>query len=205
MPPRDYPQNVFINCPFDDDYQPIFNAIVFATYDCGYIARCALEQDNGSISRFEKIYKMISECKFGIHDISRTELDDTNHLPRFNMPLEFGVFLGARRYGGHLQKTKNCLILDRERYRYQKFISDISGQDIRSHQNEPEKAIKHVRNWLNNSSKATIPSGDRIYSRYISFINNLPDLCDTLKLNRDEIEFNDYVVLVSQWLRANNW
>lgn len=32
----------------------------------------------------EKIFKMISQCKFGIHDISLTELDPSNHLPRFN-------------------------------------------------------------------------------------------------------------------------
>ncbi len=205
MPSRDYSQNVFINCPFDDEYQPIFHAIVFAIYDCGYIARCALEQDNGGISRFEKIYRIILECKFGIHDISRTELDDINGLPRFNMPLEFGVFLGARKYGGNLQKAKSCLILDREKYRYQKFISDIAGQDIRAHQNDLGKTVKHVRNWLNNASNATIPSGDRIFNRYNSFKENLPVLCDALMLNRNEIEFNDYVVLVSQWLKANNW
>jgi len=32
------------------------------------------------------------------HDISRTELNE-HSLPRFNMPLELGLFLGASRFG----------------------------------------------------------------------------------------------------------
>jgi hypothetical protein len=35
--------NVFINCPFDDEYKPLFDAIVFAIYDMGFVARCARE------------------------------------------------------------------------------------------------------------------------------------------------------------------
>lgn len=30
-----YDENVFINCPFDTDYEPIFNAVVFATLSAG--------------------------------------------------------------------------------------------------------------------------------------------------------------------------
>ena len=56
------------------------------------------------------------------------------------MPLELGLFLGAKRFGRGEQKSKTCLILDVERYRYQKFISDISGQDIAAHCGEVGKA-----------------------------------------------------------------
>jgi len=48
------------------------------------------------------------------------------------MPLELGIFLGAKRFGGPKQKRKNCLILDREKYRYQQYCSDIAGQDIKA-------------------------------------------------------------------------
>lgn len=41
-------ENVFINCPFDDEYQPLFRALVFAVQDCGFVARSALERDDGS-------------------------------------------------------------------------------------------------------------------------------------------------------------
>lgn len=40
-----YNDNVFINCPFDSAYKPLFDAIVFAVHDCGFVARCALEEE----------------------------------------------------------------------------------------------------------------------------------------------------------------
>ncbi len=76
---------------------------------------------------------MIAECKFGIHDLSRTQLDKISGLPRFNMPLEFGIFLGAKFLGENEQKRKMCLVFDEAPYRYQMYLSDIAGQDISSH------------------------------------------------------------------------
>ncbi len=96
MLPKDYASHVFINCPFDKQYQPIREAIIFAIFDCGFIPRSVLEENNSSDVRFEKIKHLISISKFGVHDISRTSLDSRNKLPRFNMPLELGVFIGAK-------------------------------------------------------------------------------------------------------------
>src|ERR1043166_8044058 len=128
--PEQSEHGVFINCPFDDLYRPIFEAIVFAVHDCGYIARSSLEVTDASQVRIEKIATIIGPCRFGIHDISRTELDRDTQLPRFNMPLELGLFLGAKRFGSARHRSKTCLILDVDRYRYQKFISAIAGHYI---------------------------------------------------------------------------
>jgi len=118
-----YSRSVFINCPFDEDYRQTFNAIIFTILNCGYVPRCAMEIEDAGETRISKICNIISECKFGIHDISRTELDQDSQLPRFNMPLELGMYFGAKRYGDKKQKQKTCLILDREQYRYQIFIT----------------------------------------------------------------------------------
>jgi hypothetical protein len=126
-----YDASVFINCPFDDAYGPTFRALVFAVHDSGFFARCAREADNAGEVRIQKIARIIRECRHGIHDLSRTDLDPHIHLPRFNMPLELGIFFGAQMVGSGKQKTKNCLILDMEKYRYRDFCSDISGQDIK--------------------------------------------------------------------------
>ena len=75
---------------------------------------------------------LIEVCRFGVHDISRIERDAVNDLPRFNMPFELGLFLGARRFGKGDQRRKLCLVLEAERYRYQKFLSDIAGQAFAS-------------------------------------------------------------------------
>ena len=85
---------------------PCLNAIVFAVHDCGFMARCALEEEDTSQVRIDKIYAIIADCRYGIHDISRTELDEVSGLPRFNMPLELGIFLGAKKFGVKEQKKK---------------------------------------------------------------------------------------------------
>ena len=104
-----------------------------------FIPRCALEEDDASQVRIDKIYEIIADCRYGIHDISRIELDEPSGFPRFNMPLELGVFLGAKKFGSEEQKGKKCLILDKEPYRYQHFMSDIAGQDIQDHSNTQEE------------------------------------------------------------------
>ena len=196
-----YSDNVFLNCPFDLAYNPLFNAMVFAVHDCGFNARCALEEEDASQVRIDKIYNIIETCRYGIHDISRTELDKTSGYPRFNMPLELGVFLGAKKFGINEQKRKSCLILDKEPYRYQQFISDIAGQDIQAHNNNPEEIIKVVRNWLRNASKReTIPSGSIIWEHYQDFMRDLPQLAQECQLEIEELIFNDYTLMLLEWL-----
>ena len=124
------------------------------------------------------------------------------------MPLELGLFLGARRFGGGKQHQKLCLILDSEPYRYQKFCSDIAGQDIRSHDGEPTRAVGLVRNWLRNASLESgvvIPGGASMAERYELFQEQLPLLCDQLRFDRSELIFNDYTTLIAEWLKANSW
>lgn len=200
-----YETSVFINCPFDDSYRDtFFRAIVFTIADCGFSARCALERSNAAEVRIEKIFRIVSECRLGVHDISLTELDKTHDLPRFNMPLELGIFLGARRFGPGRQKRKSCLILDRERYRYQKFCSDISGQDPVSHNGDPLRAIRCVRNWLKDEqSEASIPGSQRIQKRFGTFRNELPIIADLLQLEPDDLSFNDLLTVITEWLDLN--
>ncbi len=207
MPVRSYEQGVFINCPFDPDYAPIFDAIVFAVHDCGFVARSALEEDDGARVRIDKIYRIISECRLGIHDVSRTELDPTLDLPRFNMPLELGVFLGARRFGRGPQREKRCLILDRERFRYQAYLSDLSGQDIRAHGDDPAEAVRAVRDWLSHSApgEVMLPGGRKMSERYGLFLRELPAILGEAEIERDELIYNDYTTMVVAWLKANPW
>jgi hypothetical protein len=201
-----YEDSVFVNCPFDSDYKSIFDAVVFAIHDCGYVARCALEIDDSGVTRIHKIQEIIANCKFGIHDICRVELDAASHLPRFNMPLELGIFLGAKRYGNKRQKSKSIKILDIDKYRFQKFCSDISGQDISAHNGDPDEAIKVVRNWLHKTlQNVTIPSGSTLVERYKTFTANLPMLCESLNLTVSELTFLDFQNLAVEWILNNPW
>jgi hypothetical protein len=143
-----YSRSVFINCPFSPDYQPIFRAILFAVFACGYRPRCAFELSDSAVNRLSKVEAIIQQCGLGIHDISFMKLDSKTRLPRFNMPFELGLFLAARRFGGGRQSRKIALILDRTTYRYRAALSDISGQDVRTHGGRASNAIREVRDWL---------------------------------------------------------
>ncbi|MDQ6664043.1 MAG: hypothetical protein M3Z23_06590 [Acidobacteriota bacterium] len=196
--------DVFINCPFDPAYKPTFEAIVFAIYDLGFVARCALAIDDASESRQEKIFELIEQSRYGIHDISAVSIDANTGLPHFNMPLELGLFLGCKRFGPPPQRRKGCLILDIEKFRYRDFISDVAGQDIHAHNGKPGQAIVEVRNWLSTASKRKkLPGGEAIAERYAHFREQLPSLCDALRRHENSLTFSDLSEMISLWLKTN--
>lgn len=200
-----YDDNVFINCPFDEAYRPLFRALVFAVHACGMTARSALEVDNGAEVRIDKIARIIGQCRHSIHDISRTEPDATSGLPRMNMPFELGLFLGAKRYGTAEHQSKTCIIFDRERYRYQQFLSDIAGQDIRAHRNDPAELIRSVRNALATMRPAgsLLPSGRLIRERFETFLHDVPTMCAELQLDPEDLGHRDLAEVITTWLERN--
>jgi hypothetical protein len=201
-----YGDSVFLNVPFDSRFKRIFDSLVFAVHDCGFTARSALEVEDSGQARVDKILDIIDQSKFGIHDISRAGLDRVTKLARFNMPLELGFFLGAKRYGSTKHQQKRCLVLDREKYRYRNFCSDISGQDIRAHRDEPRDAIRAVRDWLSSHrSGVQMPGGSAMFERYEAFRTQLPAQARDVRLNHTELTFGDYTKLVVGWLKKNPW
>jgi hypothetical protein len=201
-------KDVFINCPFDAQYRPLLRGLVFAVHDCGFSARSALEVEDSGEVRVQKIIRLIGECPYAVHDISRVELDKQTSLPRFNMPLELGLFLDARAFGDAVNQQKRCLVLDNNPFRYQTFCSDIAGQDIRAHGGKVAAAIEIVRNWLSTTSPAqgtVIPSGSVIAGRYKKFQIALPSTSEKLQLNPKRLTFGDDVNRIAAWQRENPW
>lgn len=204
--PLNFARHIFINCPFDTRYRRLFNAIVYTVHDLHFRPRCAFEASNTGQIRLHKILDIIAECKFGIHDLSRTELDTASGLPRFNMPLELGLDLGCKHYGQSYQREKVLLILDIEQHRYQQFISDIAGQDISSHSGRVRDVIDIVREWLRpelDPQVMIIPGGDEIWRRYRRFLKALPDICAFHHWNRARLGFSDYSAAAAAWITAN--
>lgn len=200
---KEYGQNVFINCPFDDDYAPIFESIVFAINDAGFRPKCARERLDSSQVRLQKIIELISASRYSIHDLSRTTLDSATSLPRFNMPLELGIDLGCKAFNPDCV-DKSLLIFDSEQYRFQKFVSDLSGQDIHQHGNSAKAAVTHVRDWLRaESGRTDLPGGAAIYGRYEVFRTDLPEICSKLKLDLAQLTFADFSYTIAQWLETH--
>lgn len=201
MARKGYNRSVFINCPFDERYVPLFRAAVFAVLRCDHYVRCAIEEDDASEIRLSKILRMIEESRLGIHDLSRTESDPKTHLPRFNMPFELGLFLSAKHFGRGEHDRKSCLVFERRRHSYEAFISDLKGQDISAHRNDPRVMMIKIRDWLSTNSRSVpMPGGHVIWIHYQAFRRWLPRKCRREGLRERDLTFHDFCNLVYEWI-----
>lgn len=164
-----FEDNVFINCPFDDDYFSLLRPLLFTVIYLGMRPRIALEALDAGEARLEKIVGLIRESKYAIHDLSRIQAKTAGELYRLNMPFELGIDFGCRRFGRGSLKTKRSLVLETERHRYKAALSDLSGMDIESHDNTPFKVIEVVRNWLKNTCSLQAPGPTRISGAFSDF------------------------------------
>ncbi len=144
-----FDRNVFINCPFDEEYLPLLRPLLFTILYLALNPRIALESLDSGRPRIDKIVELIQESQYAIHDLSRLQAREAGEYFRLNMPFELGIDVGCRLFS-HEGKAKQCLILETERYRYQAAISDLSNSDISAHKNDPQSLVRGVRNWLNN-------------------------------------------------------
>jgi hypothetical protein len=144
-----FEKNVFINCPFDEEYYPLLRPLLFTVLSFGFNPRIALERSDSGEQRINKICQLIRSSRYAIHDLSRLQSKKKNEFYRLNMAFELGIEYGIR----HLSptgrfKTKRCLILGRERYTFMKALSDLAGVDIKNHKDDPLVLIRELRNWF---------------------------------------------------------
>lgn len=59
----DFDRNVFVNCPFDEDYLPLLRPILFVAMYLGLTPRIALESLDSGRPRIEKIIALIKQSK----------------------------------------------------------------------------------------------------------------------------------------------
>jgi hypothetical protein len=88
-------QPVFINCPFDEDYQPLFKAMIFCVTFLDHYQPTFSESISSSEFRLKIITKLIREAKLCIHDLSRNTSTKEGEKARFNMPFELGLDMGS--------------------------------------------------------------------------------------------------------------
>ncbi len=182
------PFDVFINCPFDEQYKPLFESIVFTITACNYNARCALEVENGLDIRYDRLCRLIDECRHSVHDRSRTELSFSD-LPRFNMPFELGLTMGAKRFGGRQRRDDSALIMVAEKYRLPAYLSDLGGNDPLAHKREPEEVVKIVRKYLHAGPDGIpAPGAANILGRLARFKRELPAIASGLNLETSELD-----------------
>lgn len=163
-----FDQNVFVNCPFDDDYLPILQAILFCLIDCNLVPRIATERIDSGEQRLEKIVELVQSSRYSIHDLSRVQSSDPDEYARLNMPFELGIDVGLARSGSAAYASKKLLVIARDPYKYQIAISDIAGWDIRPHADDYEQAVREVRRWLH-SLRLTELGASQIIGHFYDF------------------------------------
>jgi hypothetical protein len=141
-------QSVFINCPFDAAYAPLFDAILFATVCCGFKPRSALESGNVSDPRMDRIVRALFESRYSIHDLSRNRGEGEEGFARFNMALELGMAVARRYMTQGSRQRHEWMLLVPDGHHYHRYISDLSGFDPFRHDGTVEILIKRVMNWL---------------------------------------------------------
>lgn len=201
--PADYDKRVFINCPFDTDFKPMFDAIVFAIHDLGFQARHALI-DEGKAVRIERITQELVNSKFSLHDLSRVELDD-NKLPRFNMPFEAGIAYALHALKPARREHHLC-VLESEKFRYQASCSDLAGLDPKAHNNDPAKAIECVRDFLRKKAAIELPGATHVARRFDVFSNLLAATAHpTISLHelKSWSYVNDLQKIMVDWIETN--
>lgn len=195
-------KNVFVNCPFDDDYRQLLLSIIFTIKYLGYIPRLSLERADSAESRIVKIVGLINESKFGIHDLSRIISSDKDEHFRMNMPFELGIDYGAKVFKDGKWANKQLLVLEKERYRYQKALSDLSGSDIKNHDDEPVKLVKVVRDWFVATENIRTDSGNVIWSKFNKFNAYLYDQAVEIDghNNVDELQIIEVIRHMDDWI-----
>lgn len=198
-----FDNNVFINCPLDEDFRDILLGVVFAVKYMGYTPRLSTERADAGENRIDKIVGLIEESKFGIHDLSRMVSQEGDEHFRMNMPFELGIDYGCKRLKDGVWRDKQILILEQEQYRYQKSISDLSGSDIRCHRNDPIKAVEAVRNWFVTNQRIRCPSGPKIWMFYNEFHGYLYDqvVVHDGHGSIDEVEVPEIIHHMDDWLQ----
>lgn len=201
-----FERNVFINCPFDDAYMPLLRPMVFCIYRLGFQPRIALERHDSAEARIEKIIELIQNSRYGIHDLSRIKADKAGEMFRLNMPLELGIDIGAKRFGEGQLRSKKCLILESERYRYQAAISDLSNSDIAVHGDEPLEAFTAVRNWLDAEAGLGADGPTRLWDQFTDFMADNDDVLIARGFSRRDIDRLPLPTLMQNmqdWVRAH--
>lgn len=201
---NNYATNVFINCPFDFSYLILLRPLLFTVMSCGFNPRIALERFDSAEIRLDKIKQLIEESSLSIHDLSKIKATKKNEYYRLNMPFEIGLDLGCRLYhSDEKYRRKRSLILEGEKYGYQKALSDIASSDVKCHSNDPCELVIEVRNWFSEVGCTNLESGSSIWDEYNCFFT---DFC-TDRMNKgfrekdlDKMPVPEFLVFIEEWI-----
>ena len=205
---QEFDSNVFVNCPFDEEYYKLLRPLLFTVVFFGYNPRIASESSDSGENRIDKILGLIRNSGLSIHDLSRIRASKAGDFSRMNMPFELGVDYGARIFGPKRMQNKRCLILEKERYDTQKALSDLGGADFKNHDNDPEILVRATLNWF----VETVGSRDRlsptkIWYQFVDFASDFHDARKSDGFTDDDLNMMpvpEYIDFIKDWVSTES-
>lgn len=181
----------------------MLKGIFFALLYLDFNPKIAETSDSGQI-RLLKIKDLMTLSPLSIHDLSRIDPLATDAAARLNMAFEMGIDFGLKYSGTQEFQSKRFLILEKDDHRYKTFLSDISGNDIKSHKNDPELIIKSIRDWIKSQGQGTaVPRHKLIFSAYNEFSVFYNQLISAEGYDPREITaltFSDVIDIMAEWI-----
>lgn len=141
-----YGESVFVNCPFDDRFEPLLHAIILTLAAHGLSARSALEAHEGP--RLQRIWSAISASKYSVHDLSRLRGEGPDNLARFNMPFELGFAVALRFQAPATGRSHHWYAMFEGAFEDKRVLSDLAGFDLGHHESTVESVIRTLCQWL---------------------------------------------------------
>jgi hypothetical protein len=164
-------RSVFLNVPYDEHFEPLFLAYIAGLAAFGLTPRAAVEITGGG-RRLDRIFDLIRDCRYSIHDLSRVQLDSRPPVtPRFNMPFELGLVVG---WTNALPRRHTWFVFEARPHRLEKSISDLRGTDAHIHDARPAGVFREVCNAF--ARQGSAPSIDQMRYIYRGLNKRLPGI-----------------------------
>ena len=137
---------VFLNYPFDPEFEPMSDAMHFSVIAAGLIPLCAHDLSVPDKPRLELLVEAIVNCDYSAHDFSRCTGEGPQNFSRFNMPIEMGMAL----FHAIATQRQNhrCIFFVSNPHDYKIFASDLSGLDPKSHESNDIQLMSALYEWL---------------------------------------------------------
>lgn len=135
-------RSVFLNVPFDSEYEPLYLAHIAGLIGLGFLPRCVLEIPSaGKAIRLDRILQCIRACKYSVHDLSRCGVDPRSRCARFNMPFELGLAVASQ----FVDRDHKWVLFETKSFRLQKSLGDMNGFDPHIHRGTPVGVLQALR------------------------------------------------------------
>jgi hypothetical protein len=153
--------NVFLNVPYDKQFQSLWLAYIAGVYAFGLVPRATLEIPGG-VRRLDRILDIIHECDYSVHDLSRVQLDRrAPRTPRFNMPFELGLTIAWQHSSN---RSHVWFVCESRNYRVFKSLSDLNGTDVYIHNGRVRGVFAQLGNaFVRVGRKPSVSQMERIY------------------------------------------